>query len=115
MVHEALQAAEVLKAAGTKAEVLDMFTIKPLDEEALIASAKKTGAVLVTENHNKIGGLNAAVCEALSRHLPTPADYVAVDDEYGEVGPQDYLQERFGLTSQHIVEVAKELIKRKIK
>lgn len=113
MVHEALQAAIELEKSGISVEVLDMFTIKPLDEEALLASARKTGAVLVTENHNKIGGLYAAVCETLSRRLPTPADVVAVNDEYGEVGPQEYLQERFGLTSQHIVEVAKELLKRK--
>lgn len=113
MVHEALQAAHALKEEGIDAEVLDMFTIKPLDQDSLIKSAKKTGAVLVTENHNKIGGLYAAVCEALAAHLPTPADHVAVNDEYGEVGPQDYLQQRFGLTSGHIVEVAKRLIKRK--
>ncbi|NLA53859.1 MAG: transketolase family protein [Clostridiales bacterium] len=113
MVHEALQAAIELEKKGISAEVLDMFTIKPLDEDALLASADKTRAVLATENHNKIGGLYAAVCETLSRRLPTPADYVAVNDEYGEVGPQDYLQERFGLTSQRIVEVAQRLIKRK--
>lgn len=113
MVHEALQAAIQLQEKGISAEVLDMFTIKPLDEDALLHSADKTRAVLVTENHNKIGGLYAAVCETLCRRLPTPADYVAVNDEYGEVGPQDYLQERFGLTSQHIIEVAQRLIKRK--
>ena len=113
MVHEALQAAIQLQEKGISAEVLDMFTIKPLDEDALLHSADKTRAVLATENHNKIGGLYAAVCETLSRRLPTPADYVAVNDEYGEVGPQDYLQERFGLTSQRIVEVAERLIKRK--
>lgn len=113
MVHEAMQAAKVLSENGIEAEVLDMFTIKPLDEKAVIESAKKTGAVLVTENHNKIGGLYAAVCEALASNQPTPAACVAVEDEYGEVGPQDYLQKRFGLTSDNIVKVAQELLKRK--
>lgn len=113
MVQEALQAAQTLKEQGVEAEVLDMFTIKPLDSVSLIQSARKTGAVLVAENHNKIGGLYAAVCEALARELPTPAACVAVEDEFGEVGPQDYLQQRFGLTKEHIVEVAQELLKRK--
>ncbi len=113
MVHEALQAAQTLAEEGIQAEVIDMFTIKPLDETTLLASAKKTGAVLVTENHNKIGGLYAAVCEVLSRELPTPSDCVAVNDEYGEVGPQDYLQKRFGLTAENIVATAKKLLKKK--
>lgn len=113
MVHEALQAAEQLKAQGIQADVLDMFTIKPLDVDALLASARRTGAVLVAENHNKIGGLYAAVCEALASHLPTPAACVAVEDEYGEVGPQDYLQQRFGLTAKRVEQVALELLKRK--
>ncbi len=113
MVHEAMQAAEALSLAGIGAEVLDMFTIKPLDMESLLQSARKTGAVLVTENHNKIGGLYAAVSEALAANLPTPAACVAVEDQYGEVGPQDYLQKRFGLTAEHIIEVANQLLKRK--
>lgn len=113
MVHEALKAAQALSEQGVEAEVLDMFTIKPLDVDSLLRSAKKTGAVLVCENHNKIGGLYAAVCEALAANLPTPAACVAVEDEYGEVGPQDYLQQRYGLTSQHVAEVAAGLLKRK--
>jgi transketolase len=69
--------------------------------------------VLATENHNKIGGLYAAVCAALSQELPTPTASVAVNDEYGEVGPQNYLQQRFGLTAANIVATAKELLKKK--
>lgn len=113
MVHEAMQAAKQLAGENISAEVLDMFTIKPLDKETLLDSARRTGAVLVAENHNKIGGLYAAVCEALASSFPVPAACVAVEDEYGEVGPQDYLQERFGLTAGHIVSVARELIRRK--
>lgn len=113
MVHEAMQAAEALAKEGIEADILDMFTVKPLDEKALLNSARKTGAVLTAENHNKIGGLYSAVCDALARELPTPADFVAVNDEYGEVGPQDYLQKRFGLTADNIIMKAKKLIKRK--
>ncbi len=115
MVHEALVAAKRLAAEGIEAEVLDMFTIKPLDRDALFKSASRTGAVLVAENHNRIGGLYAAVCEALASGLPTPAACVAVEDEYGEVGPQDYLMRRYGLTAAHIVEEAGALIERKQK
>ena len=110
MVHEAMQAAKELSEQGIEVEVLDMFTIKPLDVDSLVTSAKKTGAVLVAENHNKIGGLYAAVCEALAYHHPTPVACVAVEDEFGEVGPQDYLQQRFGLTKEHIVQVAHHLL-----
>lgn len=113
MVHEALKAAKALEKQGIEAEVLDMFTIKPLDEEALLKSARKTGAVLACENHNKIGGLYAACCEALCAHCPVPAACVAVEDEFGEVGPQDYLQKRFGLTAEHVEQAAKALIARK--
>ena len=113
MVHEAMQAAKTLEAEGIQAAVIDMFTIKPLDEEAVENWAKKTGAVLVAENHNKYGGLWSAVSEVLAQKCPVPAGYVAVEDEFGEVGPQDYLQERFGLTAAHIVERAKAVLARK--
>ena len=113
MVHEAMQAAETLAAEGVSAAVIDMFTIKPLDEDAVEAWARKTGAVLTAENHNKYGGLWSAVSEVLARKCPVPASYVAVEDEFGEVGPQDYLQERYGLTAAHIVEQAKAVLARK--
>ena len=86
-----------------------MFTVKPLDEDLVVEYAKKTGKVVTVENHNKIGGLYSAVTECLSQKLPTPVHYVAV--EYGEVGPVDYLAERFGLTAEHIVEVAEKAVK----
>lgn len=113
MVHEAMQAAEALAAEGIQAAVVDMFTIKPLDEEAVASWAKKCGAVLTAENHNKFGGLWSAVSEVLAGKHPVPAGYVAVEDEFGEVGPQGYLQERFGLTAARIVERAKAVIARK--
>ena len=113
MVHEALQAAAALEKEGISAAVLDLFTIKPLDAEAVASWAEKTGAVVVAENHNRYGGLCSAVSEVLAERCPTPAAFVAVEDEFGEVGPQGYLQERFGLTAAHIEEAARSVLKRK--
>lgn len=106
MVHEALKAAAELKGEGIDASVIDMFTIKPLDAELLLKYAEKTGAVVTAENHNRIGGLFSAVCEVLIGKA-VPVGHVAVEDCFGEVGPQDYLQERFGLTAEHIVQAVK--------
>lgn len=114
MIHEALQAADVLERQGVSAAVVDLFTIKPLDADAVAAWAEKTGAVVVAENHNRFGGLCSAVSELLAERRPTPAAFVAVEDEFGEVGPQGYLQERFGLTAAHIVEAARDVLKRKV-
>ncbi len=113
MVHEALQAALALEKEGVSAAVVDMFTIKPIDREAVIAWAKKTGAVVVAENHNRNGGLFSAVSELLAENCPTPAACVAVEDEFGEVGPQGYLQQRFGLTAAHVAQAARDVLKRK--
>lgn len=113
MVHEALQAAAALEKEGVSAAVVDLFTIKPLDAEAVATWAEKTGAVVVAENHNRYGGLCSAVSEVLAERCPTPAAFVAVEDEFGEVGPQGYLQERFGLTAAHIEEAARNVLKRK--
>lgn len=113
MVHEALQAANALEAEGIRAAVIDMFTVKPLDEEAVETWAKKTGAVVVAENHNKYGGLWSAVSETLALRCPVPAGYVAVEDQFGEVGPQGYLQERFGLTAAHIAQQVRDVLKRR--
>ena len=113
MVHEALQAAKTLEAEGIQVAVLDMFSIKPLDAVAVEAYARKTGAVVVAENHNRNGGLYDAVNQVLAECCPVPACCVAVEDEFGEVGPQDYLQERFGLTAAHIVRQVKAVLGRK--
>ena len=111
MVHEALQAAIKLEAEGISVAVIDPFTIKPLDTELVLEYAKKTGAIVTAENHNKIGGLYSAVKEALDGEAKT--GYVAIEDEFGEVGPQDYLRTRFDLTDDHIVRVVKETIAKK--
>ena len=113
MVHEAMKAADILAAEGTQISVLDMFSVKPLDEEAVVEYARKTGAVVVAENHNRHGGLYASVAQVLCERCPVPAACVAVEDEFGEVGPQGYLQERFGLTAAHIVSQVQSVLKRK--
>ena len=113
MVAKALAAAQSLAEQGIQATVIDMFTIKPLDRNLVLEYARKCGAVVTCENHNRVGGLFAAVSELLAVEAPTPVAYVAVEDEYGEVGPQDYLEERFGLTADHIVEAAKAAAARK--
>jgi len=113
MVHEAMQAAKSLESEGIDVAVIDMFTVKPLDEKLLVKYAKATGAVVTAENHNRIGGLRSAVSEALAGSCPVPLEYVAVEDEFGEVGPQSYLQERFGLTAKHIISSVKAVIARK--
>ena len=111
MVHEAMQAAEKLAAEGISAAVIDPFTVKPLDAELIREYAVKTGCVVTAENHNKIGGLYSAVKEVLDGEAKV--GYVAIEDEFGEVGPQDYLRTRFDLTDDHIVRVVKETLAKK--
>lgn len=113
LVHEAMKAADLLAKEGVEISVLDMFSVKPLDEEAVVSYAKKTGAVVVAENHNRHGGLYGSIAEVLVEKCPVPAACVAVEDEFGEVGPQSYLQERFGLTAEHIVSQVKAVLARK--
>lgn len=108
MVHEAMKAAQMLAEEGIDAAVIDPYTIKPLDVELIRTWAAKTGALVTAENHNKIGGLYSAVKETLDGEAKV--GYVAVEDEFGEVGPQSYLRERFDLTDTHIVRVVKETI-----
>ena len=110
MVHEALQAAEQLEKQGISAAVIDVFTIKPLDAELVREYAAKTGVVVTAENHNKIGGLTSAVQDAVCG-MALKFGYVAIEDEFGEVGPQDYLRKRFDLTCDHIARKVQELLK----
>ncbi|MCO7121569.1 transketolase family protein [Ihubacter massiliensis] len=115
MVSEALKAADVLKSYGVNARVVDMFTIKPLDEEAVIKCAKETGAIVVAENHRSVNGLYSAVSDCASANCPCPIEAVGVDDIFGEVGKKDYLMERFGLTFREISDKALNVLKRKEK
>ena len=111
LVIEAIDAAEILKENGIDAEIINMACIKPLDEELVIASAKKTGKVVTVEEHNVIGGLGEAVCSALAEKYPTPVKRIGVNDEFGHSGPAKDLLKQFGLSAENIVKVTKEFVK----
>jgi len=113
MVAEALKAAEILKKEGISARVLDMWCVKPIDIDAIISAAKDTGSIVTAENHNIKNGLGSAVASALALYCPAPLEMVGVQDEFGEVGPVNYLAERFKLTADVIAAKAKKVIKRK--
>ena len=108
LTYEAIKAGEELEAAGINAMVINMATLKPLDEELVVEAAKKCGKVITCEEHSIIGGLGEAVCSVLSEKLPTPVRRIGVNDEFGHSGPAAALLQQFGLTSDHIVEVAKD-------
>jgi len=108
MVYEALQAAETLAAEGISAMVINMATIKPLDEELVLAAAEKCGRVITCEEHSVIGGLGEAVCGFLSENRPTPVKRIGVNDVFGYSGPAAALLKDFGLSADHVAEVARE-------
>ncbi len=111
MVYEAIQAGERLAENGINAMVINMATIKPLDEELVLAAAKKCGKVITCEEHSVIGGLGEAVCGLLAEKLPTVVKRIGVNDEFGHSGPATDLLKQFGLSADHIVEVATDLCK----
>ena len=111
MVYEAIVAAQALAAQGIDAMVINMATIKPLDEELVLSAAKKCGKVITCEEHSVIGGLGEAVCGLLSEKLPTKVVRIGVNDEFGHSGPAAALLKQFGLSAEHIVEVATKLCK----
>ena len=113
LVDEALKAAELLAQQGISARVLNMFTIKPIDKEAVIQAAKDTGAIVTAENHNIIGALGSAVAEVLVENALVPMERIGVQDIFGEVGSEDYLKERFGMTANAVVAKVKQAISRK--
>ena len=113
MVNEALIAAEELSKDGISAEVINMHTIKPLDKDAIIKSAKKTGCIVTAEEHNVVGGMGDAVCDAVCSEYPVPVVKVGVEDTFGKSGPAIELLHIFGLDSDNIVEKAKIAIKKK--
>ena len=113
MVHLAVEAAEILAKEGIDAEVINIHTIKPLDTELLASSAKKTGAVVTAEEHSVIGGLGAAVCEALAESCPVPVLRVGVEDKFGQSGQVPELLEIYGLTAENIAAKARIAISKK--
>ena len=112
LVWESVQAAIELAKDGITVDVLNVHTIKPLDEATLVESAKRTGAVLVAEEHQRNGGLGSLVAQTLGKHCPTPMDFVAVDDSFGESGTPAQLMEKYGLDAKTIVTKAKALVQR---
>ena len=113
MVWKAIEAGHVLAEKGIDAEVVNIHTIKPLDRDAILASAKKTGCVVTAEEHQMNGGLGDSIAQLLSRELPTPMEFVAVNDSFGESGTPDQLLEKYGLTTAAIVAAAERAISRK--
>lgn len=113
MVWEALKAAEILEEEGVFAEVIDIATIKPLDEEAVLASVLKTKAVVVAEEHNLCGGLGELIAGVLARKAPTPVEFINGGDRFGQTGSPSELMSAYGLDAAHIVEAAKKAVSRK--
>ncbi|MFC2300976.1 MAG: transketolase family protein [Selenomonas artemidis] len=104
LVPEAIEAGKRLAEMGIKARVINMATIKPLDEELVVKAARECGRIITVEEHNIIGGLGEAVCAAVAEHCPVPVHRIGVNDEFGHSGPAAALLEQFGLTADHIVE-----------
>ena len=113
LVWEALEASKTLAESNINAEVINIHTIKPLDKEAIIKSALKTGCVVTAEEHMLNGGLGDSVAQILSRELPTPLEMVGVNDTFGESGTPRQLMEKYGLTAKDIVKASNKVIARK--
>jgi len=113
LVWEALQAAEQLEEAGITAEVINIHTIKPLDDEAILKSVKKTGCIVTAEEHNFLGGLGESVARVLAENHPTPQEFVATKDTFGESGTPEQLMDKYGLNAEAIIKATKKVIERK--
>ncbi|WP_295745725.1 transketolase family protein [uncultured Oscillibacter sp.] len=113
MVDESLKAYEALQAEGISVRVIDMFTWKPLDEELVLKAAGETGAIVTAENHNVTCGLGSVVANCLAKNCPTVQEFVGVQDQFGQVGPQAFLMDTYGLRAANIVEAVKKAISRK--
>lgn len=113
LVWKAIEALEALEAKGISAELINIHTIKPLDEKAVLASAKKTRCVVTAEEHQVNGGLGDSIANLLARTLPTPQEYVAVNDSFGESGTPDQLMKKYGLDSTNIVAAVEKALARK--
>lgn len=113
LVWEAILAAEELEAKGISVEIINIHTIKPLDEEAVLASARKTKAVVTAEEHNYLGGLGESIAGLLARNLPTPIEFVAVNDTFGESGTPDQLMNKYEISAPFVAKAAEKVIARK--
>jgi transketolase len=115
LVWEAILAGEKLAEEGIDAEIINIHTIKPLDAEAVLASVSKTGCVVTAEEHNRLGGLGDSIAQLLATTLPTPQEYVAVNDTFGESGTPAQLMTKYGLDAEHIIKAVKKVMSRKNK
>ena len=113
MTEEAIKAANILGQEGIQAEVLHLHTLKPLDTNAIVQVAVKTGAVVTAENHSIYGGLGSAVAEVLGENHPTPLKRIGIRDMFGETGGREYLFGKFKLTPQDMADAARDVMKRK--
>lgn len=113
LVWKAIEAGQILAEAGIDAEIINIHTIKPLDEQAILNSVRKTNCVVTAEEHQMNGGLGDSVAQCLSRNFPAPQEFVAVNDSFGESGTPEQLMEKYGLETSNIVEAAKKAIGRK--
>lgn len=113
LVWEALLAADQLEKEGIHARVINLHTIKPIDEEIIINAAKETGAIITAEEHQIHGGLGSAVAEVIVKHFPVPMDFIGIQDRFGESGKPDELMRKYGLTADNILEKSKKILKKK--
>lgn len=113
LVDEALKAEELLQMEGVSARVIDMHTWKPLDEELIVKAARETGCIVTAENHQVSCGLGAAVANVLGATCPVPLERIGIQNRFGQVGPQDFLMQEYGLTAENIVAAAGQAIARK--
>lgn len=113
LVWKAIEAGDILAAQGIQAEIINIHTIKPLDEEAVLRSVRKTGCVVTAEEHQMHGGLGDSIAQLLARKLPAPQEYVAVNDSFGESGTPDELMKKYGLDAVNIVDAAEKVLARK--
>jgi transketolase len=113
LVWKAIEAGEKLAEMGINAEIINIHTIKPLDERAILESVSKTGCVVSAEEHNRIGGLGDSIAQVIARNNPVPQEYVAVNDSFGESGTPDQLMEKYGLEAVDIVKAVQKVMARK--
>ncbi|MFN5346038.1 MAG: transketolase family protein [Bacteroidota bacterium] len=113
LVWKAIEAGEQLASKGISAEIINIHTIKPIDEEAILKSIAKTKCVVTCEEHNRFGGLGDAVAQVIIKNTPVPQEYVAVNDSFGESGTPDQLMTKYGLDTINIVEAAEKVLTRK--
>ena len=111
MVWEALQAGYQLEKEGISARVINIHTIKPIDEEIIIKAAKETKAIITAEEHQIMGGFGSAVAEVVVKHFPVPMDFVGMNDSFGESGKPEELMKKFNLTKEEIIRKVKRLLK----